>query len=393
MFMMSYRYSTTKKSKKAKTKLHGAALASTLRVTTKPYQKQRQPLESPCTMSCARHYLTRDVATRTYHGRILPTFATRRMALSRMSTTTRSNRHAASFSTSSAAPSASATPSSPSSSTTNDSNENIATTATTSTSNTLMNDPRQALLEAALVQVPEHGWTRQAIVAAVPLAFPGASLSMAGQITPQDMVAFCMDQWNQQLYKDLTTTTDPKLSIAQALQRRLEYQVPLVQCGRWQQAMAMGLHTPQQTSQQLQTLIHTVLSHAAAPSSSMTQHPPSTIAQLALGGIYVATELHLLADTSPHYQDTWQFLQQRVQEWENTTTGSSSSAALSFLPNPAMASTVASALASGVTSVLFHNIPTTGTTISKMDGTDPRHYQTTPKSPEQQEPGESTQQP
>ena len=40
----------------------------------------------------------------------------------------------------------------------------------------------------------------------------------------------------------------------------------------------------------------------------------SPLERTAIGAVYVTTELHLLADTSPGYQDTWKFLHDRIQE-------------------------------------------------------------------------------
>jgi hypothetical protein len=112
---------------------------------------------------------------------------------------------------------------------------------------------------------------------------------------------------------------------------------------------------------------------------------------LALGGVYVATELHLLTDLSPDYQDTWEFLHERVSEWERLFVatkqhngggsgsgqgqgqGQDHNAAASFLflnnimMNPTAllqqggnvaytASAVASSLAGGVVSVLQPNV-------------------------------------
>jgi hypothetical protein len=87
-----------------------------------------------------------------------------------------------------------------------------------------------------------------------------------------------------------------------------------------------------------------------------------------LGGVYVATELHLLTDQSPDYQDTWEFLHGRVSEWERLFVGGkeSTSSSSSFMNPSAMlqqggnvaytASAVASSLAGGVVSLLQPNV-------------------------------------
>ena len=281
------------------------------------------------------------------------------------------------------------------------------------------------LLRAALQQVPTYGWTKDALVAAVPtLGKSGVSPSVAGLVTPVELVSFVMDDWNHRLAQELdleyhnnrrddpansfATTTTPTTTtvdrIANALQRRLEYQQELVSCRQWHHAMALGVSTPQtalQTSQQLQTLIHTVLSKTSPSSLSV-----SSLSHVTLGGVYVATELHMLADSSPNYQDTWNFLRHRVQEWYQSGTVGSSSSSSSPVSMISVAgvtvSAVASAVASGLASV-FHvpggsttNLPRTAnqavtwamvaasrlsstpTTTNRPDGSSPSHYHAPP---------------
>jgi hypothetical protein len=83
----------------------------------------------------------------------------------------------------------------------------------------------------------------------------------------------------------------------------------------------------------------------------------STLDRAALTGIYVATELHLLTDTSEHYQDTWNFLRAKVKDWysfRHSTTRPSNS---NSIPNVSTSDTVvatmavASSLAGGLLSL------------------------------------------
>ena len=127
-----------------------------------------------------------------------------------------------------------------------------------------MQEIREKLLQSALKQVPTHGWTKDAIVAAA-REEAQASLSIAGMITTNDLIHFCMDHYNHQLQKDLqsqqpiwkehnTPTVD---RIVFGMKRRLEYLDDLVKSQQWHHGMALGARPDNAltTRQQLQELI------------------------------------------------------------------------------------------------------------------------------------------
>lgn len=278
-------------------------------------------------------------------------------------------------------------------------------------------------MNAALKHVPQHGWTTEAVIAALQQDYPHVSTSLASQITPAQLVAHVMDEWNAQLERELQqqpSMMDHNDSIPQritfALQTRLRYQTEWVRNQQWHPAMALGLTSnPWQTSQQLQTLMRMVLQHGY-----QGRDLPHETSQIALGAVYVAAELHMLADRSVEFVDTWNFLEQRVDDWYR-----GSQTASSFLPHSdagLLASTVAAAVSSGVQSMLLtnHKIPPSsppsafdplatttqavveqalrsgGASPPSVDGTHPNHYQssslssssstsTTPPKPTQQE--------
>ena len=86
----------------------------------------------------------------------------------------------------------------------------------------------------------------------------------------------------------------------------------------------------------------------------------SDLAQVGLGAVYVATECHLLTDTSENYKDTWAFLRDSLEHWERlqqrTSTGGTFSPSSSSASDAAfLASNVALALGNGLVSVV--NLP------------------------------------
>jgi ubiquinone biosynthesis protein COQ9 len=164
-----------------------------------------------------------------------------------------------------------------------------------------MADQKRELAKAALQQVPQYGWTQDAITAAV-LEHPNMTISMSGLLTPSELVHWLMDDFNRQLRDDPEKS---EWSVFEKIKWRLEQVVPLAQSGQWHQGMALGLTTPLTIRSQLHEFIELV----APPGSSMMY-------QTTLGGIFVASELHLLTDSSPEYEQTWKFLESRLEELE-----------------------------------------------------------------------------
>eukprot|EP00934_Nitzschia_sp_Nitz4_P007447 Nitzschia sp. Nitz4//scaffold183_size43938//26709//27473//NITZ4_007271-RA/size43938-processed-gene-0.6-mRNA-1//1//CDS//3329539617//7437//frame0 len=214
-----------------------------------------------------------------------------------------------------------------------------------------MADQKRALARAALQKVPQYGWTQDAVTAAV--LENKLSLSMSGMLTPAELVHWLMDDFNQQLKED---PEKKDWSVFQKIQWRLEQVIPLAQNAQWHKGMAMGLSTPFTTREQLHEFVELV-----APAGS------STMYKTGLGGVFVASELHLLADSSPEYQDTWAFLQTRLDELERgqfVNFLGDKSASLPLVATTAVASSLMEGLASLV-------LPAS---VMKAPGTNPSDY-------------------
>ncbi|KAG7353361.1 coenzyme Q9 COQ9 [Nitzschia inconspicua] len=239
-----------------------------------------------------------------------------------------------------------------------------------------MDQFKDRLARSALKQVETHGWTKEAITAAA-VEDPKVSISIAGMLTPTELVHWFMDDMNRQLRDrrnaatETAVTTRTTEDIFQDIQWRLRQVIPLVKCGQWHKGMALGLTTPLTTQKQLHQLIEII-----SPPHSSTEY------QTALGGIFVATELHLLTDSSPEYCDTWTFLQNRLDELERNKDHPPTQFLSSLLSSrsinpidtniPIMASmAVASSLMEGLASLVLP----TGTRSSVLPGTRPSDYQ------------------
>ncbi len=236
---------------------------------------------------------------------------------------------------------------------------------------------KERLAKGALKQVAKHGWTQAAITAAA-VEDTKLSISMSGMLSPTELLHWFMDDMNRQLrlrrnerMNDTTASSATASSVFDAVQWRLQQVIPLVESGQWHKGMAMGLSTPLTTRAQLHEFIEIV----SPPDSSIEY-------QTALGAIFVATELHLLTDSSTNYQDTWSFLERRLDELEKHKDNpslllASISPLSSMLSNNKIDSTiplvagmaVASSLVEGVMSLVMPNSVT-----NAVRGTKPSDY-------------------
>jgi rpsU-divergently transcribed protein len=203
---------------------------------------------------------------------------------------------------------------------------------------------RKELIRAALKKVHTLGWTQDAILAAIVEppndnnASPAFAISMVGLVTPFELVAYCMDDWNAQLEQFLLLhqkkkqESEPSMQLLyyqQAIQFRLSLALPYIQSGQWHTAMALGATQNTMTTHgQVHRIVELMTKEEedASPSSSTTS---LALHQAAVGAIYVATELHLLTDTSPNYQDTWTFLEHRLADYDQLRSSSSIGSAVS----------------------------------------------------------------
>ncbi|KAJ4937772.1 hypothetical protein JOQ06_002403 [Pogonophryne albipinna] len=217
------------------------------------------------------------------------------------------------------------------------------------------------ILTAALEFIPLHGWTVEAIAAgAEMLGLSSASTGMfyngAG-----DLVLHFVSQCNSQLTDILAEQhnqiqlgqAEPKKTaefLRDAVETRLRMYIPYIET--WPQAMSILLlpHNIPDSLKHLSTLVDDMWYYAgdrstdvsgshhprSPPSSAHTflsplHHHPHNIrpatAQMnwytkraALTGIYNTTELVMLQDSSPDFQDTWDFLDNRIQDVVNMAT-------------------------------------------------------------------------
>ncbi|XP_069384024.1 ubiquinone biosynthesis protein COQ9, mitochondrial isoform X1 [Paralichthys olivaceus] len=214
------------------------------------------------------------------------------------------------------------------------------------------------ILTAALEFVPQHGWSMEAIASgAETLGLSSASTGMFHNGSG-DLVLHFIAQCNSQLTEILAEQhkqvqlgqAEPKKTadfLRDAVETRLRMHIPYIET--WPQAMSILLlpHNIPDSLKHLSTLVDDIWYYAgdrstdvsgshhprSPPSSAHTflspfhHHPhnirPATLQmnwytkRAALTGIYNTTELVMLQDSSADFEDTWNFLDNRIQDVVN----------------------------------------------------------------------------
>ncbi|KAF1334756.1 Rpsu-divergently transcribed protein, partial [Globisporangium splendens] len=185
-----------------------------------------------------------------------------------------------------------------------------------STDTQSIENPEFLILDNALRHISEHGWTIEALAAgATDLGYPSVAHGMfpRGAI---ELVDYFMDKSNDELHDILVANTE-KLQLMSVTDRlklgvrtRLEMLSPVL--STWPQAMALGA-LPQNaptTFAKLAKLSDEIWYFAGDKSTDASWYTKRAL----LTGIYASTELFMLSDQSPGFQDTWSFLDRRIDE-------------------------------------------------------------------------------
>ncbi|XP_035013267.1 ubiquinone biosynthesis protein COQ9, mitochondrial isoform X2 [Hippoglossus stenolepis] len=180
------------------------------------------------------------------------------------------------------------------------------------------------ILTAALEFVPLHGWSMEAIASgAETLGLSSASTGMFNNGSG-DLVLHFIAQCNSQLTEILAEQhkqvqlgqAEPKKTadfLRDAVETRLRMHIPYIET--WPQAMSILLlpHNIPDSLKHLSTLVDDIWYYAGDRSTDMNWYTK----RAALTGIYNTTELVMVQDSSPDFQDTWNFLDNRIQDVVN----------------------------------------------------------------------------
>ncbi|CAO1423441.1 unnamed protein product [Diamesa serratosioi] len=177
---------------------------------------------------------------------------------------------------------------------------------------------RKKILEASLTFVQSVGWTREAIVkGAEQASFPGTVHGMfaRGGI---ELIDYYYLKCNQQLVEEMKIRTNngekcdekPTEFVKWAIKQRLLMLEPYLNC--WPQALAM-MTLPQNVPKSLAnmlTLVDDICFFTGDRSIDFNWYAR----RIGLATIYKATELYMLTDKSPNFDNSWLFLERRLAD-------------------------------------------------------------------------------
>lgn len=173
-----------------------------------------------------------------------------------------------------------------------------------------------SVFEANDVDMWIFSWTIEALAAgATDMGYPSVAHGMfpRGAI---ELVDYFMDKCNDELREKLIANTEllQAMSVTERLKfgvrARLELIVPVLQT--WSQAMGLGA-LPQNaptTFNKLAKLSDEIWYFAGDKSTDVSWYTKRAL----LTGIYASTELFMLSDSSPNFEETWAFLDRRIEE-------------------------------------------------------------------------------
>ena len=172
------------------------------------------------------------------------------------------------------------------------------------------------VLEAALVQVPTHGWSVRAIrEGAVSLSLSPA-IAASFKRGEAELVEYFVRKCNSALAKQLdderatvlASMGDTETRLAYALNERLKMVQPFARS--WPQALKVQAHPHNfpESVRNLAELADEVWHACGDDATDLSWYTK----RMALAGVYSASEVFMLTDYSPNFVDTKAFLERRL---------------------------------------------------------------------------------
>jgi len=141
---------------------------------------------------------------------------------------------------------------------------------------------------------------------------------ISGIFRDYDLVKFLFTNCNKEL-EDHLASSQSTPSVYEALHYRLEKVVPYAP--KFQEVLALATK-PENVPESLRLLLQladSVVHHSLKDKSTDVNWYTK---RTGIAGIYVATELFFVQDTSENHRDTFEFLARRVKDFENFGSGS-----------------------------------------------------------------------
>uniref|UniRef100_A0A8C3PCG8 Ubiquinone biosynthesis protein n=1 Tax=Chrysemys picta bellii TaxID=8478 RepID=A0A8C3PCG8_CHRPI len=180
---------------------------------------------------------------------------------------------------------------------------------------------QQRILTASLEFVPTHGWTADAIAEGAKSL--GLSVAAAGMFhnDGSELILHFVSQCNSEL-SNLLEEQQKLVQLGQAekkktdqflrdaVEARLRMLIPYIE--KWPQAVSILLlpHNIPSSLNLLTSLVDDMWHYAGDQSTDINWYTRRTV----LAGIYNTTELVMMQDSSPDFEETWHFLENRIAD-------------------------------------------------------------------------------
>ncbi|XP_054696482.1 ubiquinone biosynthesis protein COQ9, mitochondrial isoform X2 [Grus americana] len=180
------------------------------------------------------------------------------------------------------------------------------------------------ILTAALEFVPEHGWSAEAIAEGAKTL--GLSVAAAGMFHSDgsELILHFVSQCNTKL-SELLEQEQKLVQLGEAEKKptdqflrdavevRLRMLIPYIE--KWPQALSILLlpHNIPSSLNLLTSMIDDIWHYAGDQSTDFNWYTRRAV----LTGIYNTTELVMMQDSSPDFEETWRFLENRVADAMN----------------------------------------------------------------------------
>lgn len=180
---------------------------------------------------------------------------------------------------------------------------------------------QQRILSAALTFVPEYGWSSEAIAEGAKSLDLSAAAAGMFENGGSELVLHFVSQCNRNLtelleqqHKLVQLGSTEKKSVdhflRDAVEARLRMLIPYI--GQWPQAVGILLlpHNIPSSLNLLTAMVDDIWHFANDQSTDVSWYTRRAV----LAGIYNTSELVMMQDKSPDYEDTWTFLHNRISE-------------------------------------------------------------------------------
>jgi len=185
------------------------------------------------------------------------------------------------------------------------------------------NDIRTQILDASLSFVIPNGWTQDSLALGAQTLgysdlshgiFPKGGVELVYHFEEKStkQLAALLQQDKDQTKASPSQVKKTGRFLRDAIEMRLRMNADYVRAGRWHEALSLKVLPPNVplSLQQLTTLMDEMWHQAGDSSVDMSWYTKRAV----LAAVYKSTELSMIQDQSDDFEETWQFLDRRMEQ-------------------------------------------------------------------------------